>query len=273
MTDATDAPGARGGQDQNAHPRPHEVAHAVAALRSHLDTLERSLDTDARSAMAAHRAPGWLRPGPGEERWPVATAVVVAIALQIALPNHLTIRPSWLLPALEGALAIGLTAANPRHIDRRSSALRGASIGLIALTSLANGWSSFELIKGLINGTEGKSAGPLLASGASIYVTNIIVFALWYWEWDRGGPVARAEGLRQYPDLLFPQMTQEHLASEGWRPKFFDYLYTSYTNATAFSPTDTMPLVTWTKMMFLGQSAISLVTLALVVARAVNILN
>lgn len=203
----------------------------------------------------------------------MATAVIIAILLQVALPGRLTVHPGWLLPALEGALAVGLAAANPRHIDRRSNALRGASIGLIALTSLANGWSSFELIKGIIAGSEGKTAGPLLATGASIYVTNIIVFALWYWEWDRGGAVARAAGIRPYPDLLFPQMTQARLAPDDWRPTFLDYVYVSYTNATAFSPTDTMPMAVWTKMLFLAQSAIALVTLALVVARAVNILK
>ncbi|MCU4184046.1 hypothetical protein K6U06_06715 [Acidiferrimicrobium sp. IK] len=273
----TDVPDPTGGDRERPPPvpAPHEITHAVSALREHLESLERIIEGDARAMRprpGGRLAPGWSRPAAGEERWPVATALVVAILLQVALPQRLTIGPEWLLPGLEAALVVGLTAANPRHIDRRSRALRGASIALIALTSLANGWSSFELIRGIINGTEGKVAGPLLASGTSIYLTNIIVFALWYWEWDRGGPVARAAALRPYPDLLFPQMTQDHLAPEDWRPMFFDYLYVSYTNATAFSPTDTMPLAVWTKMMFLGQSAIALATLALVVARAVNIL-
>ncbi len=203
----------------------------------------------------------------------MALAVVVAIGLQIALPAHLTFKPTWLLPALEGALLVGITAANPRRIDRTSTLLRSASVILIAVTSVANAWSSGRLIDALINGTEGQSAGPLLASGASIYLTNIIVFALWYWEWDRGGPVARALGRRPFPDFLFPQMTQAHLAPDDWVPVFLDYLYVSFTNATAFSPTDTMPLARWSKMLMLLQSSVALMTVALVIARAVNILK
>jgi hypothetical protein len=274
---ASPAPATPGGAAAPALVPGHEVAHVVAALRDQLGHLERLVGPEARAVRAVEgvgeRTPGWLRAHDGEERWPVAAAVLLAIVLQILLPDRLTIGPGWLLPALEGALVVGLTAANPRRIDRRSAALRGASVGLIALTSLANGWSSYELIRGLIEGTMGKSAGPLLASGVSIYLTNIIVFALWYWEWDRGGPVARALGDRPYPDFLFPQMTQDHLAADDWCPTFTDYLYVSYTNATAFSPTDTMPLARWAKMMMLAQSAIALATVALVVARAVNILQ
>ncbi|HLI00989.1 MAG TPA: hypothetical protein VKV06_09400, partial [Acidimicrobiales bacterium] len=129
------------------------------------------------------------------------------------------------------------------------------------------------LIRGILDHTEGQQAGPLLSTGASIYLTNIIVFALWYWEWDRGGPVARLHGERSYPDFLFPQMSTPHLTVPDWRPTFFDYLYTSYTNATAFSPTDTMPLARWAKALMLFQSAIALSIVALVIARAINILT
>ena len=125
------------------------------------------------------------------------------------------------------------------RINRTSTTLRAASVTLIALISLANAWSSGELIKDLVNGVGGDNATLLLARGASVYVTNILVFALWYWEWDSGGPVARARALRQYPDFLFPQMTQPDLTSPDWEPTFLDYLYVSFTNATAFSPTST----------------------------------
>ena len=254
-----------------------EVAATMAALHEQLVKLEGLVRPEVRAARAlrdrASHTPGWLKKAEGEERWPVTATIAVAIALQIALPEHLTIGPGWLLPALEGALGIGLTAANPRRVDRRSNVLRATSLMLIALISIANGWSSYELISELIAGTTGSQAGPLLSNGASIYLTNIIVFALWYWEWDRGGPVARSQGDQLYPDFLFPQMTQEHLAPDDWRPVFFDYLYVSYTNATAFSPTDTMPLARWAKALMLAQSAVALVTVALVVARAVNILH
>jgi hypothetical protein len=257
--------------------RGHEVGEAVAALRSQLGHIERLIGSEVHAGPLTDirrvHEPGWLKAAEGEERWPVTAAVVVAIGLQVFLPERLTIGPGWVLPSLEGALGLGLVIANPRRIDRRSSVLRGASITLIALTSVANGWSSFELIRGIISGTMGQHAGPLLSTGGSIWLTNVIVFALWYWEWDRGGPVARAIGGRPYPDFLFPQMTVDHLAPDDWRPTFADYFYVSYTNATAFSPTDVMPLVRWAKLLMMAQSAIALVTVALVIARAVNILT
>lgn len=248
---------------------PEDLAAAVRAARDHLEALAARLDDEPG---ATHRRPAWLHPETGEERWPAALAIGAAIALQFALPERLAVGPRALLPSLEIALALGLVVANPRRIDRRSLSLRGASVALIALTSLVNAWSSLELIRELISGHP-TGATALLGTGASIYVTNIIVFGLWYWEWDRGGPVARAHGDRVYPDLLFPQMGEQHLAPPGWRPTFVDYLYVSYTNATAFSPTDTMPLARWAKLLFLAQSAIALCVAALVIARAVNILR
>ncbi|MDP9072829.1 MAG: hypothetical protein M3N98_01420 [Actinomycetota bacterium] len=217
--------------------------------------------------------PAWQRATAGENRLPVAGAVAVAIALQFVLPAHLLFRPTWLLPGLESALLVGLVAANPRRINRSSTVLRAASVSLIAVISVANAWSAGALIRGLINRTEGKDPAELLANGAAIYLTNIIVFGLWYWEWDRGGPVARARAERQYPDFLFPQMTDAKLAPPEWAPNFFDYLYVSFTNATAFSPTDVLPLARWAKMLMLIQSAVSLATIGLVIARAVNILQ
>jgi hypothetical protein len=251
------------------------VAHLVDAMRSQLNHLERLVGPEVRAVEDAEvrLKPAWQRATEGEHRLPVALAVGVAIGLQLALPTHLNFKPTWLLPALEAALLVGLVAANPRRINRSSRVLRFASLTLIAAISLANAWSAGELIKGLINGTEGSDPGTLLASGAAIYLTNVIAFALWYWEFDRGGPVARAQAARPYPDFLFPQMTAEHLAPPDWAPTFMDYLYVSFTNATAFSPTDVMPLSRWAKQLMLLQSAVSLATVALVVARAVNILK
>lgn len=269
MTDATPQP-LPDGPDGS-----HALAHAIGSLRSQLSHLEALVGPQIEAVRSPQMflRPAWQRSHQGESRLPVALAVIVAIGLQVALPAHLVFKPSWLLPGLEGAVLVGITVANPRRISRTSTLLRTASTGLIALTSLANAWSSGQLIHGLITGSEGENAGALLTSGGSIYLTNIIVFALWYWEWDRGGPVARAQGRRAYPDFLFPQMTQAHLAPEDWVPTFFDYLYVSFTNATAFSPTDTMPLARWAKMLMLVQSAVALITVALVVARAVNILK
>jgi hypothetical protein len=113
----------------------------------------------------------------------------------------------------------------------------------------------------------------LLITGGAIWLTNVIIFALWYWELDRGGPVARALAVKQYPDFQFPQMVSPDMAPPDWEPMFADYLYLGFTNAAAFSPTDVMPLSRWAKMAMTLQSAISIVTVALVVARAVNILQ
>ena len=246
----------------------------LGAVHEQLHRIERLLGPGAAGALHAERrlVPAWRRATAGEHRLPVAAAVAVAIALQVSLPARLVIRPTWLLPSLEGALLAGLIAANPTRINRTSTALRTASVLMIALISLANAWSSGELIRSLIDGTAGDNASLLLARGASVYVTNIIVFALWYWEWDRGGPVARSEGRRPYPDFLFPQMSQPGIASPDWEPNFFDYLYVSYTNVTAFSPTDTMPLTAIAKGLMGLQSLVSLITIGLVVSRAVNIL-
>lgn len=256
-------------------PVEESVAGLLGSLHEQLKRVEKLIGPEVAAAKSAERqlAPAWRRATEGEHRLPVAAAVALAIALQLILPKRLVIRPTWLLPSLEGLLLIGLIAANPRRINRTSMALRSASVTLIALISLANAWSSAELIKGLVNGTQGDNAALLLSRGASVYITNILVFALWYWEWDRGGPVSRARGLRPYPDFLFPQMGQPDLAPPGWEPNFIDYLYVSFTNAAAFSPTDTMPLSRWAKMLMLLQSAIALLTVAFVVARAVNILK
>lgn len=247
----------------------------LGSIHEQLRRIEETLAPGVHEArvVEARLVPAWRRATEGEHRLPVAAAVAVAIVLQLVLPDQLVIHPTWLLPLLEGLLIVGLVAANPGRINRTSTLLRAASVTLIVIISLANGWSTGQLIHGLVNGTSGDNASLLLARGASVYVTNIIVFGLWYWEWDRGGPVARARGERPYPDFLFPQMTDARLAPEDWEPNFLDYLYVSFTNATAFSPTDTMPLSRWAKMLMLAQSSIALLTIAFVIARAINVLK
>ncbi len=177
------------------------------------------------------------------------------------------------MPSLEGALLIGLAIANPVRIERHSMFVRAASLALVILISAANLVSGVLLIRAILEGKAGSTAGPLLTSGASIWATNVIVFALWYWEFDRAGPVSRAQGTTRFPDLMFPQMASPQLAPPDWEPRFVDYLYLSFTNATAFSPTDVMPLARWAKLTMLVQSALSLAVGALVIARAVNILR
>lgn len=216
----------------------------------------------------------WLRRTAGERRWPVALAVLVAIALQLSLPTRLGLRPSWLLPALEAALLVTLVAANPHRINNRHPALRAGSLGLVGLISVSNAVSGGLLVHQILNGTDPSiSAGSLLANGGAIYLTNVLAFALWYWEYDRGGPAARADGDAEHPDFLFTQMTSPELAPPDWEPLFLDYLYLSLTNATAFSPTDTLPLSRWAKALMALQSVVALAVAALVIARAVNVLQ
>jgi len=218
--------------------------------------------------------PAWMRPTRGEHRWPVTMSVIAAIVLQLLLPPHLTTPlPPALLPALEGALLVGLAIANPVRIEKRGSLVRAASTSLIFLISVANLASGVLLIRAILERKAGIAAGPLLASGASIWATNVIAFALWYWEFDRGGPVNRAQGASRLPDLLFPQMAAPELAPPEWETRFVDYLYFSFTNATAFSPTDVMPLARWAKLTMLVQSALSLAVGVLVIARAVGLLR
>src|SRR4029079_12785929 len=217
--------------------------------------------------------PAWRRLTDGESTWPVRGAVVAAIVLQIAIPDRYEIPPTWLLPALGLLLGIGLSIAHPRRITRHTPQLRIVSIMLIAVISLANAGSAARLITALLNGTFKDSAARLLLTGGAIWLTNVIVFAMWYWNLDRGGPAARALARKNYPDFLFPQMTAPELSPPEWQPMFFDYLYLSFTNAAAFSPTETLPLARWAKMTMMLQSVVSLGTVVLVIARAVNILK
>jgi uncharacterized membrane protein len=217
--------------------------------------------------------PAWRRVTEGEPRWPVSLAVGVAITLQILLPDQVANKHRWILPAAAAVLLVALIVSNPRRITRQSAALRSLSMVLIAVISIGNAWSAGRLIVGLVQGTEGQTAGPLLLTGAAIWLTNVIVFALWYWELDRGGPAARAVAPRPHPDFLFAQMQSPELAPDDWEPAFADYLYLSFTNATAFSPTDVLPLSRWAKLTMMLHSLVSLATVALVIARAVNILK
>jgi hypothetical protein len=217
--------------------------------------------------------PAWRRRTRGEQRWPSVVAIAVAIALQLLLPDHLVLHPRWLLPGIEIALGVALVVANPVRLERGHPLLRAGSLALVMAMTVANAGSAALLIDRLLTGSAGTDAQSLIGSGAAVYATNIISFAVWYWELDRGGPVARAAGVRQHTDFLFAQMTAPDVAPPDWEPTFVDYLYLAFTNATAFSPTDTLPLSRWTKMLMLTQSAIALSTVALVVARAVNLLR
>ncbi|MEA2199677.1 MAG: hypothetical protein QOI89_273 [Solirubrobacteraceae bacterium] len=212
-------------------------------------------------------------PPPAREPfWPAQLCVLAAIGLQLLLPERLTVGPTWLLPALEAALLIGLSFASPRELEHNHPVRRGVALSMTAVVSLANIFSLYLLIHFLLHKGKVTEGRELIISGMLIWLTNFLIFALWYWELDRGGPGRRAAGEDDAPDFLFPQMSDDKIEPLDWRPKFIDYTYVSLTNATAFSPTDTMPLTPMAKTIMGIQALVSLVTLGLVVARAVNIL-
>jgi uncharacterized membrane protein len=196
---------------------------------------------------------------------------LVAIGLQVGLTKRLTVGPAWLVPALEGVLLIGLSMATPRQLEHEHKTRRRTAITLTAFVSAANVFSLVALTSLLLHHNV-SNGHTLIASGMLIWLTNFLIFALWYWEIDRGGPGRRAAGHDGPPDFLFPQMSDDRIEPLYWRPQFIDYLYVSLTNATAFSPTDTMPLTPMAKSIMGLQSIVSLVTLGLVISRAVNIL-
>ncbi len=206
----------------------------------------------------------------GEAHWPPQLIVAIAIALQLLLPDRLSIGPHWLLPGIEAVMLVSLVVASPQQIQDRHRTRRRIAVTLSALASIANG-VSLGLLCHLLFEAHPVGGHALIVSGALIWLTNVLVFSLWYWEIDRGGPGFRAAGDDGSPDFLFPQMTEPALCP-GWRPQFADYLYVSLTNATAISPTDTMPLSLMAKFIMGLQSVISLVTIGLVISRAVNIL-
>lgn len=221
-----------------------------------------------------------------EPRWHASLAVLAALVLYITLPPRLTLGPIWLPPVLVLILLIPLSIFGPRrHAETRR--LRFAGILLIAIVNIFNMASVALLINGFFHParvTELNSAGILLRHGVQIWLTNIIVFALWFWELDGDGPEARAHATAavefRNADFLFPQMQSALIGGRPlpcldpyWKPKFFDYLYLAFTNATAFSPSDVMPLSRWAKALMLVEALISLMTIAIVLARSVSLIQ
>ncbi|WP_327633842.1 hypothetical protein OHB24_28075 [Kribbella sp. NBC_00482] len=207
-------------------------------------------------------------------RWPASLAVVAVLVLQVLVPTQINALPRWLMPVLGGLLLLPLVWMNPFHLRRDEPWLRSVELVLLAILVAVNAYYLAGMIFFLNNGdaNEGK---VLVKSALLIWVTNVVAFAVWYWEIDRGGPFARApehERETERADLLFPQMTVDLPGWKGWLPGFTDYLYVALTNATAFSPTDTLPLTARTKTLMGIQSAIALLTVAIVAARAVNVL-
>jgi hypothetical protein len=242
--------------DPTARSAPADPEHLPGHLRRELHRLNRRVEE-------------------GDPLWPSQLAVAIAIALHLTLSDKLVIGPMWLIPAVEGLLLLTLIVIAPRRISRsrwrHQRTLLWTILGLVTLTYLV---SLGLLVHYLVTG--GSVGGhALIGSGVVLWVTNVLLFSVVYWDLDRGGPLDRFEKDRPWPDFEFPQMDNPHMTPLGtdWQPTFLDYLYTSLTNATAFSPTDTMPLSQVAKLLMGIQGTAAVVTVGLVVARAVNILG
>ena len=214
----------------------------------------------------------WGVPAPPRSYWPARLAVVGALGLYLLLPDRLIPGPRFVVPALEAVVLVALSILVPHRTNVQAPARRILAIFIIGLVTVANGINLGLLISQLLKGHV-ENGRELIISSTAIWLTNIIAFGLWYWELDRGGPFERHQPAHREPDFLFPQMATPGAGRPNWAPSFVDYLYVSLTNATAFSPTDTMPLTPLAKSLMGLQAVLSLLTVAVVAARAVNILS
>jgi len=221
--------------------------------------------------------------------WLARAAVLIIAGLQMMFVNpNLVVGPKWLDPALELLILAPLsvatawtqrrarTATEAHHwitIGRFRRAIRLTALLLTGLAMLMNFEALVAVVRALIAGSKGPSGQSLLIDALNIWFTNVVVFALWYWNIDAGGPASRGLAGKRTPDFLFPQMLGEGDKDPDWSPGFIDYFYVSFTNATAFSPTDTMPLSPQSKILMTIEAAVSLLTVGIVAARAVNILS
>ena len=236
------------------------------------DVLVGSPDGGFHESGLRGEALAWGVPSADRSYWPARAAIVVAAIFYLLLPDQLIPGPRLIVPALEGAILLVLTTFTPHRTKQASPFRRILVLALVALVTVANLANLGLLVHALLKGGVQNGRALILASIA-IWLTNVIAFGLWYFELDRGGPNQRHSPAHRAPDFLFPQMTTPGAGRPGWSPSFLDYLYVSFTNATAFSPTDTMPLTVAAKTLMGVQSAASLLTVALVAARAVNILT
>lgn len=208
----------------------------------------------------------------GEHRWPMAVAVLVAALLHAALPEPLKLQQSSWLPWVVMAFLALLILGDPGRIDRRDRWLRVVTGVLFGVLTLVNAYSAVQLVVGIMDNASFDHPRELLYAGGSVWLTNVIAFALWYWDLDAGGAAARATGAGRAPALVFPEMQHPEHAAPGWYPTFVDYLAFSFATATAFSPTDVSAVKPWAKLMIVCESLLSLALAALVIARAVNVL-
>ncbi|WP_345802926.1 hypothetical protein AAIB33_07545 [Microbacterium sp. AZCO] len=209
-----------------------------------------------------------------ESHWPPAIAVFVFLVLNVAdrlwLPSGEILDVPWLLPLVEVAIILVLIFGRPADLKKQRRWLHPTAVILVALMVISALWATVRLINDLIWGSKlADEPALLLASGALVWLGNVLSFALLYWLLDGGGP-ARRHSRHAPGDFAFTQHLNPEIAPRGWRPVFLDYLHLAFTNSTAFSPTDVMPLSLRAKYSMLVQSTIALALFGLIVARAVN---
>jgi hypothetical protein len=211
---------------------------------------------------------------PGEHWWPVAVAIIVVAGLHVALPARYRVQPAWLFPAVLLALLAVLIIGDPGRIDRQKTWLRIVTSAVIAVITLANLLAAGRLVVEILTNNKlfANHPGGLLAAGAVIWATNVIAFALWYWDLDRGGAAARAHHPYDNPAFVFPEMQHSDYVPATWVPRFVDYLSLAFWTATAISPTDISAIKPWAKLLMMMEAAGSIVLAALVIARAINVL-
>jgi hypothetical protein len=216
--------------------------------------------------------PQWRGTTEPESRWPVFVAAVVIIAGQAWVAHSLRLGPFWLFPLVSMALLVASIAVYEGR-DEPGLPARVLAFALDIVLVTSNAASLVLLVRGVFVGSH-LAPPELLLSGIALWIVNVAVFALIYWELDGGGPEARADGYRgRHPDLVFPQQQpdQQALAPASWKPSFYDYAYVSFTSSIAFSPTDAMPYSKRAKLVMGVESLLSFAILAVLVARAVNI--
>lgn len=198
-------------------------------------------------------------------------ALTACVILYAVLPSRLVVGPRWLLPVLVALPLLPLSARRHRHPDE-APWIRRVVLVLVAIVTAANITSVALLVDRLLSSNVSQGT-QLIYSAVAIWLTNVIIYGVWFWEIDRGGPHRRAGSDELWPDIQFPQMENPEMAPKDWRPHFYDYLFTSYANGTSFAPADAMPLTLRLKVLFASESAVSLVAIVVVGARAINILR
>jgi hypothetical protein len=208
-----------------------------------------------------------------ESRWPPALAILVVLCLLAAVPGHVHALPVWFsylaaLALLVPMAAVALTRGNPLWLG-----IERTVIIILAAIYVANTIAELADMIGVITlHPSGNNAFSLLSSSVAIWVANVLTFSLLYWQIDQGGPYARASKSSSKPDWVFPQPARPEDLPPDWRPLFLDYLYLGYNTATAFSPTDALPLTHRAKMLMMIESTISLLTMVIILSRAINII-